>query len=407
MKSLFFTIILFLCSYTNFTFCQTLSPGEVDPNAISIDADALQPFSLGLAILKKGDKTALINQKGEFFAPYGKFQYITSLTTSSQKSPEPFSGIFKTGPNVSIITLSKDIKPPLGVSNVANGNEYLYGHVNNNMKEILLLNIKTGIQTKIATGADLTKLSNGLCPFSTRTNSLIGFVDLNGKLIIPQRFIEASQFSEEGLSRIVIKNDFGEQKFGFIDTKGEMIIPAQYSVRPSEFYKGTAFVFPVNNPEFSIALINTKGEIVKKYKKEASYLNFQNGFYTVNGLRVFKDHVMLENGEILTKQNYLESFGIRTRNQQERLTFLDSKNEGKIYYKRDFIENRLPKSLIGCFDIFTKKIFEGTFTNALYFDPISKLSYAQFNLPGKNNIREGYVNEEGIFVIIRKSAPSW
>ena len=407
MKTLYLVAFLFIVSLNQIAFCQGQKPGDIHPNAQNIDADALQPFSLGLAIIKKGDKTALINHKGEFVAPYGKFQFITSLNTSSQKSPEPFSGIFKTGSNVSIITLSKEIKPPLGVSNVANGNEYLYGHINNNMKEILLLNIKTGIQTKIATGADLSKLSHGLCPFSTRTNSLVGFMDLNGKIIIPQRFIEASQFSEEGLSLIVIKNEFGEQKFGFIDTKGEMVVPAQYSVRPSQFYKGAAFVFPVNNPEFSMALINTKGEIIKKYKKEVISLNYPAGFYTVNGLRVFKDHVMLETGEILTKQNYLESLGIKIRNAQERLTFLDSKNEGKIYYKRDFIENRLPKSLIGCFDIFTKKIFEGTFSNALYFDPVTNLSYAQFILPGKYNVRQGYVNEEGVFVIICKSPSTW
>ena len=49
----FFTIIL-ICLSSSFATAQQLKPGDVSPNAKSIEADYIFPFYEGAAVIKKG-----------------------------------------------------------------------------------------------------------------------------------------------------------------------------------------------------------------------------------------------------------------------------------------------------------------------------------------------------------------
>lgn len=402
---LLLTLLASLNFQLNDVFAQKLKPGDIHPEATAIDADDHEPFNKGLAIIKKGNKFSLINHKGEIVAPFGTYPFIRVHYPEKNKSA--FSGVFIIGANDYLLaSQNKIIKPQAVLSNITPDFEYLYGRVNN--VDQIVYNIATGIAVKIPVGAQISLFNNGLMPFNTidKSNSF-GYMDIHGKIVVKQQFKKANAFSNDGLACVLTTNNYGEDKFGFINKKGEMIISAQYSTEPSSFYNGTAIVHSLNNPEFSMALINTKGEIIKKYKQELISLDYNNGFNCINGVRIFKNNVMLENGDIVTKLEYLAKFGIVPKYANERLSFLKSDNEGKIFYSREFLENKKPNKIVGFYDIVTKKVIEGKFSDVLYFDPTTKLAKAIYNLPTLGKYIKGYVNEDGIFMIVQKEPSIW
>ncbi|MBW7892277.1 MAG: hypothetical protein H3C48_14895, partial [Chitinophagaceae bacterium] len=52
-----------------------LQPGDVHPDAKVIDADDLDPFNKGAALIRKGSSYALINKDGDFIVPYNKYSF--------------------------------------------------------------------------------------------------------------------------------------------------------------------------------------------------------------------------------------------------------------------------------------------------------------------------------------------
>ena len=71
---------------------------------------------------------------------------------------------------------------------------------------------------------------------------LWGYIDREGKTVIPARFYEAEPFSE-GLAAVQsVDEDGGPGPWGFIDHRGEWVIAPQFKYRPSGFADGVARV---------------------------------------------------------------------------------------------------------------------------------------------------------------------
>lgn len=112
------------------------------------------------------------------------------------------------------------------------------------------------------------RISDGLFRIIDDKSGLIGFADLEGKIVIPYQFKQVDSFSE-GLAGVCI--DCISEKhqnpkvftkllkgaFGFINKKGEIVIKPQFGLI-SKFEDGRCKVWKDNTQYF----INKKGEII-------------------------------------------------------------------------------------------------------------------------------------------------
>ena len=90
-----------------------------------------------------------------------------------------------------------------------------------------------------------------------------GFIDLNGKEIVPPKYQQVENFSD-GMAAVMKGN-----KWGFINTEGKEVIPCQYKKVELPFTDGTAYVikFPKQG-ELKEELLEGVGAIIDKTGKE-------------------------------------------------------------------------------------------------------------------------------------------
>ena len=385
---------------------QQLRPGDVAPNAKVIEADFLELFNMGAAVVHKGTAFGLIDMAGNFIVPYNKYRRISMLLGVGGVSTQ--GGIFIVDDEMGAVNskgkliteafptfrwsvgsddgkLIKAFEKPLYLD--AEGRQYL-------LKQYLQ-HIVDGI---------------GIVTESHKS----GYKNLKDEWIVKPIYDYAEPFSE-GMACVARRDEFGVIKYGFIDKTGKEVIPLIYSVKPEDFHGGLARVTPKNNSEFKQAYIDKKGNIVVKLTTFNFYSYIGNGLYYGD-----RGHVMDSTGKILTEYEFLQQFGVVLQPSLERnlsiglehSTAIANYNDGKICFTRMFKESR-PQNF-GSINLKTKVVMEGSFyaANSLrYFDPVSKFALATFytskDFKSKIPPREGYVNEQGVFVIIKGEASKW
>lgn len=118
-----------------------------------------------------------------------------------------------------------------------------------------------------------------------------GFVDGNGKILIPFEYDDVSDF-HEGLAAVKKTDQFGKDQWGFINEQGKVVIPFQFTIRPEDFHDGLVLVKPIDRADFNFAYIDKNGNIVLKNSFAASG-NFINGYAAckqLNGAYILLDH---------------------------------------------------------------------------------------------------------------------
>ncbi|MBX3042835.1 MAG: WG repeat-containing protein [Candidatus Kapabacteria bacterium] len=101
---------------------------------------------------------------------------------------------------------------------------------------------------------------------------LFGFINKEGKMIVPKEFLDAVDYSE-GLAW-VMNRDYR----GYVDTTGKMVIPWDTTGFGSAFNEGLA---AMTNKDDRFGFINKKGEVVIPYQYD-EVTNFVNGLARVN-----------------------------------------------------------------------------------------------------------------------------
>ncbi|MFB6456253.1 WG repeat-containing protein [Chitinophaga sp. Hz27] len=119
----------------------------------------------------------------------------------------------------------------------------------------------------------------------------VGFIDQQGKIIIPAVYAEADDFSE-GLAA-VRKDGY----FGYINTSGALVIPAKYDYATS-FHEGMALVYEGERPIF----INPKGEFQFESPFESAS-SFLHGLAKVRGQQG-KYGIINKSGKLLADTIY-------------------------------------------------------------------------------------------------------
>ena len=232
-----------------------------------------------------------------------------------------------------------------------------------------------------------------------------GYKNLKDEWIVQPIYDAAKPFSD-GLACVGKKDEFGEWEYGFINKKGKVVIPFIYSNQPTDFHGGVALVIPKSKAEFAEAYIDKQGNIIKKFKLPYSLPYIGYGYYGGSGVNTLMDST----GNIVTVTEFLKSYGVVSDPSTFGISVYQF-NDGKIFYTRFFKNSGVPSNE-GYVNIRTKKIVEGAFTffnvGVLNFsDKESKLAYASIytsKIHDQDHLREGYINEDGVFVIVKKAA---
>ena len=391
------------------TFAQ-LKPGDLAPSAEVIDADVMYPFNMGAAIVQKGSAFGLIDMKGNFLIPYNKYNRITNLSA--------WGGAMITTGGMFMIDNDKGVLNSKGVLITAAFPDLSWSSGSDDGKLIFASNYKQGYLYLDAESHQyffkepLANIVDGIG--IVKENYKNGYKNLKGEWIVKPIYDYAEPFSE-GMACVAKRDEFGATKWGFIDRTGKEVIPIMYSFKPENFHAGLARVQPKTNAEFLSAFIDKKGNIAQKFKQVVFYKYIGNGLYTA--VYSGENNIMDSTGKIMNVKDFLQQFGVvaQAGDKNVHLGLEDNNDHPSEDKKIGF--GRLPKESVmgnyGIIDLKTKTIIEGLFdhTTLNFFDPVSKLAFAKFSLStnwrDKIPPREGYVNEQGVFVIIKGEASKW
>jgi hypothetical protein len=424
LKALLYTGILFIALLCKALSIKGQAPGEISTTAKVLEADELFNFQDGVAIIKKGTAYALINKEGALIVPFNKYASIKYGKAGSHllivRGNEP-ANYLKEG---LINSAGKEILPCQYHSILplfdADGYLYVYGRSNekpffvNSEGRKVTVTLPPSYQL-INTGSKVC--ADNLCPAAhfLGAGRKSGYTDRSGKVVIPAQFDEADGFSE-GLACVGKRDAFGAMKYGFINKQGNLVIPLQFTNKPSAFSCGRALVTPVRNAEFKYALINKEGQIVHTLKnspgdKELFIANSFNTKY-VNGYSEWYAteksgkviYLMDSLGKLISQRDYFASVGAPENMLNSHLNLGSAigpiiRVTGKGYANHTgFVNMRTGKTLPPIFHV----------SNSDHFDPVSKLVLSsRFDTKQGKKVLEGYINEEGVYVIIKGEGNKW
>lgn len=379
---------------------------EIDGNAIKIELsefDQMEPFYEGFAVIQKGQSTAIINKQGEFLVPFNKYQSTGHFFNG-------YCMVFRGG------TFGSGIIDRRG-EEIVPCRYYMVGVPDQNgfvlldtfgKKYIVNLKSKKRYETpnfpnsfdyeKIKDrffDSYMIKYSNGLIRFYDEKIRKYGYKTISSKTIIDPQFDDAEEFSE-GLAVVSKNNDFGERKFGFIDTAGKSVIPFNFSKKPGSFYKNRAFVEPKDHSEFNFGYIDKRGDL--KIKLTTSQPRFSKDFR--------ENFIIVVRGNNLINREFVDTNGVE-------VPFPKVINYGGQEQYYDVNDNIVDGQLIitcglkyGIINLRGEVVIPPIFKELSYIDPVSKLAKARYDT-GNNKYVEGYINEKGVFVIIKVQASKW
>ena len=401
-----------------------LQPGDIHPDAKVIDADNLYPFNQGLAAVSKGNAMALINSKGEFSIPYNSQYHIARgetpeillsnsgnnkyFNTNGKLLAEPGSTRYQfwqpTGDKMYVESIIQD----------ANSPKWSVQIVDKNGKKYEIKNLPS---EPSYIGEEMYSVPK------ERASSVHAVVNFNGEYITKFIYRDIGHFID-GMAIVSKTDEFGETRYGFIDKTGKEVIPVMYSKKPTIFTGGLASIFPVDKTEFAQAVINKKGEIVAKLPEVRGICYIGNGFFDYD-----PRHIMNAKGEVIAVKDFLSSYGVEAtaseagillHKESQCVSDLDNTpmiqkiDDGKMWYDR--IPKKSQPVSSGFIDVKRKKAVDAAFeiretTREPVFDPVSGLALVKLRL-GKDNrgatiYREGYINEDGVFMIVKGEKSKW
>lgn len=391
--------------------------GSTDADAKILDADQLTVFNNGAAVILKGSSCALIDASGNYIIPYNTYGNLINNAGVNQ---------YTTLMNGLIRYRTKD-QQEWGYVN-AKGKVVGKGVMNEltNNKRLLKLNNSGTYTYTTADGKTyvhsqpLEDINEGIGIVSKTVDNgnriLYGYKKLTGEWVSTPVFDEAYHFAD-GMAKVGKKNEFGEMKYGFINNTGKIVIPLNFSIKPSDFAAGFAKVQPKDKTTFEYAFINRAGEIVFKQTTADIARNGVFDRFTLYGLAFNFKNVMDSTFKITSKKDFFASFGITedawwVQEQQS----MENEANPKLYFSiRSMRSPCTTYPLLGFINLKQRTVVMPVFDmlnqDALYFDPVSHLAYAKTCI-GKNNqgtpqYKEGYINEAGVFVMLKGEGSKW
>lgn len=400
----------------------SLKPGDIHPDAVVLDVDKLYNFYEGAAIVERGSSTALINAKGEFLVPFNTYDFLPN---------DSYNGFFLVRrsynndiPPGFINAKGKFIQTEKG-RGVIFGNYFLIGSNGNNKdtrnyfydlngKKFVVTGHMSGIERVVGDGLVQISINNPKGGF------LKGYKNLMDEWVIRPQYQWGSVFNE-GAAVVGDYNEFGELKYGFIDIKGNPITPLQFTRPPGLFHNGLARIFYKEPAEYGF--INKKGEVVFTDQGNPFFDEFILGYSFKKEYRAGESVIMDKDLKINSDMEFLQMFGISENVKSTTLIFPHySYNnrpiESSMILFTLFDGEKLfggflfPNTKVGVYGNFITKIPGSGELEEFYFDSVSGLKHMQWKLSkdirdgGADNV-DGYVDKNGVFMIVKGEASKW
>ncbi len=416
--------------------------GSLHANVKWIDNASQIGFKDGILIIEKNNLYMMMDAHGKEIIPYSK-NYIALIHNGGgsknfyifeDRGLSSANRFLIDGSGKKLLIMNKDTYYSVPVSVSAESHVRLSFD-----KEYIFLNITNGGGVIVNGAGEKFKitdaygfLSEGLIVATASDNAnhiRYGFKNLKDQWVVQPLYDEVGPFSE-GFAVVGKKDALGDIKYGFIDKTGKEVIPLKYSVRPGSFRYGRALIRTPNNSTSNIshAFIDKNGETVYEVTKEA--IKRKQAGVTINagyiqGLLI--DHLGVTdlNGKWTDIKTYIKSIGLPEGsrilpNKGSQLLTTSYRDQpifpAKPYeYDPDYLiyESFNKATGIKAYGIYwmkTKRIVPAVFEHIGEVDPVSKLFYARFRIKqgtGADAYREGYINEDGIFLFVKKAPADW
>lgn len=431
-----------------------LQGGLITENVVYLDADRMGHFNNGKAIIHKGTASAMINAAGQFVFPYNTYRFFDIDNTYVFKENEVFAngffqyskesqGGFKSFMNAEgdELTASQQVR---GVyislnpaSRLLEGAKELYDQPKNKQNKYpVAYYYITNTGNVYVRSIALVEVNDDIGVYSEYKNGWkFGYMKLSGEKLTEAVFDEADPFAN-GMAVVGQKDQYGIKKYGYVNEKGELGIPLMFSIKPSKFSAGFAKVKPKDIGEFQYAFINKKGEIVfKQTAGDTRKLgNHEFESFQSYGLTIVAGggHVLDSAFNLMSKADFFARYGIEGishfqgasykkpnggSHSSKGLFSVVGETNPKIYFSNNDMNHdgilRGKELRIGFINLATKTVVLPAFSRIGYFDPVSKLAYAEVETvvkKGGHNTLEttkGYINEKGEWVILQAKESKW
>lgn len=406
--------------------------GSISPSAIYIDADYFGDFVMNAAVIQKKNSTALISASGEFFIPYNKMEFSNQYPYGFFSAYDRTAGktfmLNAQGKKIWDIT-NKPLGQPYDDRHKLNQYARFVSYMDNDMKSLHILDYSGKLYT-ISDDENVKSpdphINKGVLLPVRSTRGIYGYKNLDNKWVIQPAFDEAYAFSE-GMAVVGKKDEFGVLHYGYVNETGKLVIPLQYSRKPGNFRGSRALIEPKagNTAGISYAIIDKTGKTlftatsaeIRQGKRAGIYmLNEDQPFlhgYTMDGNGTIMDSL----GNAVSAASFAREWGLPERirfswkSPSLRTSSLYTSPYALpvMYFNGSNREFQVPT--IGFIRMDTKKVIPAVFSDLGYFDPKSRLAYAKMQIgidPKKlSSFREGYINEDGVFVIVKKQESEW
>ncbi len=402
-----------------------LKPGDVHPDAVVLDVDRMTPFSKGAAVISRGRATALINSKGKIKVPFNSYFFHDGLSEVIDNSGFFIGHDPNKSPTKTIISDAHGNvleSPGLPLTIEKNGN-YIELKKHNEHSEKTFVNIKGESLFKLTHVSEpMSCYNDGLIPYNGESAILNnqgfvkkGYKNIKDQIIIPAQWEVAECFSE-GAAIVGNRNEFGEMKYGFVNTEGKIIVLLKFSKKPENFSDGLAKIYSTESlrpcmGRLNYSYMNKNGEFVINNTDFEEPCSIYGNFHFGNV--VSYKFILDKQGKIISAKDFLLQFGIPSdiiRKNGQLIYNDDDIVDGKILISFEASEETTSKWYQAYLDLKNKTTLFYFKANAKIsvFDPVSKLAFVQeYGKKGNAKLREGYINEEGIFMIVKGEASKW
>jgi hypothetical protein len=401
--------------------------GSLSKTVKYIECDYMEPFNRGSAIIRNGTSYGLINAKGDFIVPFGKYSGITTDTRDGRLGGNLMeTGFFyatykdPAGKPMACF-LNAQGKKVLEITNLANVNfqvsidrKFLLSELkslsSNSIEEAFVAIAQDGKKFNLSHFKNYTKtletvFADSMLIYGDKIGDkiLFGFKNLHNKIIVKPSYNMIQPFSD-GVAIIGKLDDLGRMRYGIIDKTGKVNLEPIFQNRPHSFSHGISMVQSTAGFE-DRAYVDRYGKVILQHTKDLSVI-YGSVRRKVGSYFFSKDAVIDTLGNIQTKANFLKAFRINQYTipglKAVNFDFDIKSTDGQLHLEFYFSNERMR----GIFNLKENKIIYGDFdknenARSLMLDPISNLIYTIVNLPN-SKILEGYMNTNGQFTILKK-----
>ena len=389
-----------------------LEPGSIAPDAVYVDCDFLEGIVNGAVLAHKGPLHALLDLNGNFVSPWGKYKF----TFDRISTYTPLINVYGSTGGQRLINAKGNTIVHAGGLDAVPWFRLITVNVDGTNASRRMIDMSGNVLPKISLKHTLAAGTNlyyqasdtDLIPFTNHVPNetgkmpvkppLSGYLTKKGVIKIPPIFNDTTPFSE-GLAAVEKIDEFGISKWGYIDINGKVIIPYTFQNRPGSFHNNLALVKPKNKADFDYGYIDRQGTVKIKvgqgnYHSVPKRGDFINGysFWDRGDSSILDTNGRFHTIKELIKDDYTRSLA--------KVSLAGVEELGIYITCAGYSKNTFGNYKKGMIDYSGNLLFPPVFENLLP-DLYSTHAIATYTNISNKTVT-GVVNSQGIFILVQK-----